>query len=694
MRHITTITVLAIFSFLASSTLAAPDVGKELEQLTAAHTRLAWVQDAGDNRDTMAAGKNLKLMGLDSRDGRGERAILSDARSCYKPLITPDGDRVIFSDRHAAQVYIVNWDGTGLRALLKGVAADVWADPINGDEWVYVRADANNNRSPIHRYLIDDPSRSELVWDKTPVDIDNFQLSADGTRAAGLFPWPEAGVAMLPNKSWSRIGGGCWTSMAPDNSYMTWIFDGPHRGVELKRPDRSLVVDIHNAPGIDRWEVYHPRWSNHVGFITMTGPYKSGGMGANNIGAGGPAVELYLGRFNDAFTSIEKWVRVTHNIRGDFHGDAWIQGGEKVSAKAMLAEAEEKVLASVSREVTPQSAWPGDMANLEFLWESANATNQIEDTENNVSRACRIEARDKARFGRHGQLLLTGGAAVAEDASKVLVEACRKSNQLSIEAVLTSANISQGGPARIVTLSSDMMNRNFTLGQEKDRLVLRLRTPQTGANGMNPETTICKIEAGKTYHVIISYFPGRLFGYVNGQKVLETEAVKGDLSNWDPNHHLLFGDEHDRQRDWHGELEGVAIYSRFISPKEAAMKYELIAPRLEKRQPATQVIVEGRLVETSTTPDPESLDAYRRCLVMYTYDVQRVIQGQTDAKRIAVAHWAILDRQVQREIANRKPGQVVRLVLENFADHPELTGERRIEETSDLSLPAFFDVGQ
>ena len=47
----------------------------------------------------------------------------------------------------------------------------------------------------------------------------NFQLSADGARAGGLYPWSESGIAELPNGPWKKYGFGCWTSLAPDNSY-------------------------------------------------------------------------------------------------------------------------------------------------------------------------------------------------------------------------------------------------------------------------------------------------------------------------------------------------------------------------------------------------------------------------------------------------------------------------------------------
>jgi outer membrane protein assembly factor BamB len=58
------------------------------------------------------------------------------------------------------------------------------------------------------------------------------------------------------------------------------------------------------------------------------------------------------------------------------------------------------------------------------------------------------------------------------------------------EVAFTTDDARQTGPARILTFSSDPYHRNFTLGQEGDRVVFRLRTPETGENGMNPETTI------------------------------------------------------------------------------------------------------------------------------------------------------------------------------------------------------------
>ena len=112
------------------------------------------------------------------------------------------------------------------------------------------------------------------------------------------------------------------------------------------------------------------------------------------------------------------------------------------------------------------------------------------------------------------------------------------------------------------------------MGQEKDHLVLRLRTPRTGNNAVSPQLNLCKIAAGKAVHVIVSYFSGHTYCFVNGEQALNTTTIQGNFSNWEPCH-LLFGDEWDGNRHWAGLVEGVSIYNRFIGPDEARRKYQL-----------------------------------------------------------------------------------------------------------------------
>jgi alginate O-acetyltransferase complex protein AlgJ len=301
-----------------------------LHKLTGAHTRVVWMQ-AIDPASTDAFGMlaGFRLMGLDTDDGLGARAILPGPLSCRKPLITPDGRQVVFTDSPRARVMAVNWDGSGLRELADGHATDVVLEPGTGRVWVY--AIQGNVGPPVFagrplvRFQLDDPLRREVVWDKSEVSVDNLQVSSDGRRAAGLFPWPKVAIADLERGTLTEIGRGCWTSLAPHTGEEAWFFDGAHRNLIMEDPATrdSWMVSIQSAPGVEGYEVYHPRWSNHRRFFAMTGPFKAG-EGTNRIQAAGREVEIHVGRFADDLRRVERWARVTTNGQPDFFPDVWV----------------------------------------------------------------------------------------------------------------------------------------------------------------------------------------------------------------------------------------------------------------------------------------------------------------------------------------------------------------------------------
>ena len=74
-----------------------------------------------------------------------------------------------------------------------------------------------------------------------------------------------------------------------------------------------------------------------------------------------------------------------------------------------------------------------------------------------------------------------------EGAATTLIRRLSDSNAFSLRIRCASNDLSQDGPARIVSNSIDAGHRNLTLGQGRSNLVFRVRTPQTGDNALNPE---------------------------------------------------------------------------------------------------------------------------------------------------------------------------------------------------------------
>jgi hypothetical protein len=184
--------------------------------------------------------------------------------------------------------------------------------------------------------------------------------------------------------------------------------------------------------------------------------------------------------------------------------------------------------------------------------QSGNGNNLRIHSPNAVQRrAGELEIRDKARI--HAKL-------------PALTAALREANALSIEAWIQPADGNQKGPARIVSLSLDPMNRNFTLGQDGDKADVRLRTPQTSSNG-TPSLSARGLGKALTHVVYTRDRRGTTRIYLDGKKQAEGQAG-GDFSNWDANYELALGSELTGDRPWKGALHMVALYARALEARE------------------------------------------------------------------------------------------------------------------------------
>jgi hypothetical protein len=174
-----------------------------------------------------------------------------------------------------------------------------------------------------------------------------------------------------------------------------------------------------------------------------------------------------------------------------------------------------------------------------------------------------------------GGLSLEGAALISSSvpAAKV-IQATRASHELTVEVWAKPANTTQAGPARFVSLSSDISNRNFTLGQDAANYQFRFRTTATDANG--GPNYITAVGAASTELTHIAYTrnsEGQSWLYVNGVEAAQM-PLGGAPDNWVANYHLGLGAELDGQRSWLGELHRVAIHSKALSASEISASYQ------------------------------------------------------------------------------------------------------------------------
>lgn len=170
--------------------------------------------------------------------------------------------------------------------------------------------------------------------------------------------------------------------------------------------------------------------------------------------------------------------------------------------------------------------------------------------------------------GRNGVEITSASAIIRSNvaATKVYDE-LTSSNEFTIEAWGKPANLSQTGPARIVSMSDGSSNRNFTLGQgpfggSGEDIEFRLRTTTTNNNAF-PGHIFSDVVTLDESHYVVTWDGNELRYYQDG--VHEgTFPTTGDLSNWNAGYELIFGNETDLTRPWLGELYQVSIYSEAL----------------------------------------------------------------------------------------------------------------------------------
>jgi hypothetical protein len=157
----------------------------------------------------------------------------------------------------------------------------------------------------------------------------------------------------------------------------------------------------------------------------------------------------------------------------------------------------------------------------------------------------------------------------AGTATKV-INASEASNEVTVEAWVLPANLSQTGPAAIVTMSQNHVKRNVTLGQSGTAYSGQLRTSSTGQGGTQHSAS--GTASLTLSHVVYTRSStGAVRIYVNGTQVA-TETLTGNLSSWS-NYELALGGELSGTRYWTGDLHLVAIYSRALSSTEVRQNF-------------------------------------------------------------------------------------------------------------------------
>jgi chitodextrinase len=177
-----------------------------------------------------------------------------------------------------------------------------------------------------------------------------------------------------------------------------------------------------------------------------------------------------------------------------------------------------------------------------------------------------------------GIKVLDTSVIASREAPVRLMEALKKTNEITIETWIKPSQINQAGPARIVSLSSDNFNRAVTLGQTGNAVdfdyVIRLNTTGTNLNG-NPEgLTSAKYNQSDFHHLVYTRDKaGNEKIFVNGTEIYSGFRA-GNFSSWDNSYQFSLANELSGERPWLGTYFLVAVYNKALNPNEIQQNFE------------------------------------------------------------------------------------------------------------------------
>ncbi|MCP4787998.1 MAG: DUF1592 domain-containing protein [Fuerstiella sp.] len=231
-------------------------------------------------------------------------------------------------------------------------------------------------------------------------------------------------------------------------------------------------------------------------------------------------------------------------------------------------------------------------SGLQVLYDFAGGTEGVVSDRADVGAAIDLKITDTNAVRRvDGGLKILKPTIIQTDQPPArLISAVRRSGEISVEAWVQPRDTKQDGPARVVTISKDSSNRNFTFGQDGDRFEVRLRTTKTSRNGV--PSLLSPVRTAKTNLTHVTYTHaknGETRIYVNGKQTAE-KRIGGNASGWDESYRLGLVNELSKDRPWLGTLHLVAIYSRSLNANEVTQNFDA-GP---DGQPSEELIAERR----------------------------------------------------------------------------------------------------
>jgi hypothetical protein len=180
--------------------------------------------------------------------------------------------------------------------------------------------------------------------------------------------------------------------------------------------------------------------------------------------------------------------------------------------------------------------------------------------------------------GGWGVQFVDGKAQGSTTASAKLHDLITATGEFAFEIWAAPANVTQDGPARILSYAGDGDSRNFMLGQTLYDYDTFVRNDPSEAGGTQLSTPSAdEVLQASLQHVVVNYDPinGRQI-FVNGELIEVVDTTPPDLLDvWDETYAFAVGSEVDNENRWSGTVRLLAVHNRVLTPEQILENFEV-----------------------------------------------------------------------------------------------------------------------
>ena len=284
--------------------------------------------------------------------------------------------------------------------------------------------------------------------------------------------------------------------------------------------------------------------------------------------------------------------RIVSRVRDEFHncwsdcssdGTALTQAIQDMADGISLTELDPSLVASDALTLFDGTLASGGgrfETNLIAKWEFKTGSGNIAFDTSGVDPALDLTLSGQYNWvGGWGIQLLNGKAQGTTTSSRKLHDLIVGTGEFAIEAWVAPANVTQEGPARIVSYSGGRDRRNMTLGQTLYNYNALLRNSNTDLNGEPALSTADADEdlQAALQHVVYNYDP------INGRRIFvngvftddQDETEPAGLSDWDESFAMVLGNEASGDVPWAGIIRMVAVHNRALSEDQISKNFDV-----------------------------------------------------------------------------------------------------------------------